>query len=129
MVICKNCGKYFNYQWEWRFFTYGAFQECTYCRSTTFISSHNFWRVFKWKNSILIIVIEMILAPIFLFILYPARIIDIVDLPFKDTLSQISSVTVYLTVFGVFVVVWILNLGPLIKNKSNIEKSYNNSLI
>jgi hypothetical protein len=124
MVICKFCSKNFKYQWEWRAGTYGAFQSCPHCRADTFVSSHNFWRVFQWHITMLIIAIEMILAPLLLYLLYPFRFHEVIDYPFQGIFIRIPTDFTYIAVFSIFVIVWILNLTPAVKYKQKIITAF-----
>jgi hypothetical protein len=127
MVICKNCNKYFKYQWEWDTFTYGAFQKCPHCRTTTFISSHNFWRVFSWNLTMFIIILEMILAPLALYLFYPFRLVDHISFPLSGLLENIPDDVIYTAIFAIFAAVWCLNLFPSIRDQYLITKAFKDS--
>jgi hypothetical protein len=105
-------------------FTYGAFQHCPHCRDTTFISSHNFWRVFKRRTTLLIIILEMLVAPPILYLLYPRRMFEFINYPFSGLFDNYSDNFAYGFVFAIFVVVWILNLSPLFRYKNIIDREY-----
>jgi hypothetical protein len=70
----------------------------------------------------MIIAIEMIFAPLALFLLYPRRIFEYFNIPFKNAVSTIPTDIIYIAIFAVFIIVWILNLTPAVRYKAIIEK-------
>jgi hypothetical protein len=75
----------------------------------------------------LIIILEMILAPLALYLFYPFRLVDHISFPFSGFLEIIPSDVMYTAIFAIFAAVWCLNLFPVIKDQYLITKAFKDS--